>query len=96
MNINKLEALAKVATPGAWDLTADQFSHIVIDLYGNEIHVGDNEATARLIAAANPETILQLISLVREMGEALESCAVAFADDEELHDTLTKYKELTK
>jgi hypothetical protein len=33
-----------------------------------------NDNDASFIAAANPETILALIALVREMGEALEDC----------------------
>ncbi len=54
------------------------------------------EGLVKYLTAANPETILRLIELVREMGEALESCAVAFSDDEELHDVLAKFKDMTK
>ena len=43
---------------------------------------------------ANPETILALIALVREMGEALE--LYAGYEDEYIDILLTKYKEMTK
>jgi len=54
-------------TPKPWSLTADEFSHIVVDADGNEIHVGRNEANARLIAAA-PD----LLRLVEEAYWLLE------------------------
>lgn len=38
-------------TPGTWLLTADSHSHIVVDVEGNEIHIGRNEANATAIAA---------------------------------------------
>lgn len=53
-------------TPGLWLLTADHGAHIVVDSAGNEIHVGTNEANARLISAA-PELLEELrISIERE------------------------------
>jgi len=77
MNINELEALAKAATQGPWDMVEN--SHLAFG--GVQLHWINSEAgnlaenickeEAAYIAAANPEAVLALIALVREMGKAL-------------------------
>jgi hypothetical protein len=100
MNLNELEALAKAATPGPW-MHNDYFS--VVQTHSNEVSLSavcrkgnsdEPEATLAFIAAANPETILALITLVREMADELS------VNEKRGHycysNALTKYKGMTK
>ena len=71
---------------------------IVLPMEGRESYIkSDNMA---FIAAANPQTILAMIELLREMGEALErigdtACGEASHQFIALQ-ALAKYKEMTK
>ena len=46
--------------------------------------------------ATYPETILTMIALVREMGEALEAWTTLDLDEQQCDVVLRKYKEMTK
>jgi Tfp pilus assembly protein FimV len=89
MNLTELEQLAKAAIESRGNLDTEESIAEHINRYG-----AYNEAT-------NPETILRLIELVREMGEALE---IALKDQRDgfglaVKDTervLAKYKEWMK
>jgi hypothetical protein len=80
MKLTELEALAKAATPGPWEKRANG---VVISMAMPDekcIVFWDDDGRNRVndypfIAAANPETILALCTLVREMGEALDRLA---------------------
>ncbi len=111
MNLNELEALAKAAKqtpPGKWHWN-DKYGELCYkseaddQSYMMSCPLPLNESNSRFIAAANPETILRLIELVREMGEALDFILDSLVNDldkklvaEAAHEALTKYKELTK
>ena len=88
-DINKLEELAKAATPGPWTMNAGFLDSRglfpMFQLFG-ECDCGSPlgpvtgtheqaEADAAYIAAANPESLLQLISQYRRMEEALRKIA---------------------
>ena len=103
MNLDTLEALANATTPGPWNWHYSNGSIIVDGPESDKvatIHVGiDNqpaEHKARFIAAANPETILAMIALLREMGEALEAWTTLDLDEQQCDVVLRKYKEMTK
>ena len=87
MNITECESLAKAADD-SW-YVKEQFEEL-----------GLQEDAAYLVAA-NPETILALIALVREMGEALEDTKQKFHGKSlewlnwRYQKVLTKYKEMT-
>ena len=89
MNIDELEALAKDVM---------EWNHICDDP-----GCSCREALDNFIAAANPETILALIDLLREMVSNLEE-SVSYTScetwspslTEEINATLQKYKEMTK
>ena len=46
--------------------------------------------------ATYPETILSMIALLREMGEALEAWTTLDLDEQQCDVVLRKYKEMTK
>ena len=78
--LNELEALAKAATPGPWHSPGIGEIHnekcvviASIDFpHEHNENEGGTQQDADFIAAANPQVILQLIALIRQMGEALE------------------------
>ena len=84
MNLDTLEALAKAADD-SW-YVKEQFEEL-----------GLQEDAAYLVAA-NPETILRLIALLREMGEALEHCQKQLSSDwthyTDATDALNRFKEM--
>ena len=89
MNLDALEALAKAATPGPWNWHYSNGSIIVDGPESDKvatIHVGmDNqpaEHKARFIAAANPETVLALIALVRELEGFSKKSLYCYTTDE--------------
>jgi hypothetical protein len=107
MNLDNLEALAKAATPGPWRYTANGI--IGSDAMPDEqfIVLWDDDGRNRFndypfIAASNPETILALIDLVREMGEVLENLEKVKGrhHTEQAYnrciEALAKYKDMTK
>jgi hypothetical protein len=87
MNLDTLESLAKAADD-SWYLE-EQLTKLGI-------------ADAEYMVAANPETILALIALLREMGGALESMyyhymnglSVSISEDEKIQKAITKYKDM--
>jgi len=88
MNLDELESLAKAAK----QLTPE-FGVVLEARSLNNLMV----AVDRLHYAANPETILALISLLREMADALHlSSNYANPYYREVDEVLTKYKEMTK
>jgi nitrogenase subunit NifH len=111
MNLNKLEQLAKAATQGQWRAATDpchydSLSDVVcgnmhIAVGGRKSNIKEIEANTRYIAATNPETILRLIKLVREMGEAMQRDVDGQLEENiEVLDcvkaALAAYKEVTK
>ena len=83
MNLKNLEALAKEATPGPWKVAyLDKNGQAVVKSQHTEVAtcwhhcVGSLETqmqvNARLIAAANPAAILELIATMKMMGAAVE------------------------
>ena len=106
MNITELENLAKAATPGPW-AQSTCFDIVIQSETRESLFVakmprghGECSANAKFVAAANPQTILTMIELLREMGEALESIGDT-ACGEASHQfialqALAKYKEMTK
>lgn len=70
--LDQLEALAKAATPGPWIFAKDgshiyQTAHITRDVW----EIPHREADMPYIAAANPQTILALISQLRAANERI-------------------------
>jgi hypothetical protein len=103
VNLSELEKLAKAATPGPWsNREAEGLDECIWSdkgqawiMYNDEFQsMPQNDSD--FIAAANPETILAMIELLRDMAEELESCLVAFSEDEDIEAVLAKYKEMTK
>jgi hypothetical protein len=101
MNINELEKLAKAATPGPWIagsdwVTADpDFNEVLLRLNGTNSSACGFDLD--YIASANPQTILAMIELLREMGECLEYEVEMLGFDAACaRDALQKYKEVTK
>jgi hypothetical protein len=78
MNLTELKKLAEAATPGPWDTNpADAFSN-ELEVTANNHYISICDAApydALFIAAANPETIKQLVELVRLQHKALEFAA---------------------
>ena len=103
--LDELEKLADAATQGPWRKTghgvviADRRTGNTDDDY---IVMWDDtpdyvETDATFIAAANPQTIKQLIALVRLQHEALMSCSMGCSYDETEVVAATKaYEEFNK
>ena len=95
MNLTELEALAKLATPGPWDTNPDGVLGYELEVTANNHYVGICEAApydALYIAAANPDTILKMIELIREMFDALDN--YEYTDSTAGNAAIAKYKEL--
>jgi hypothetical protein len=95
MNITELEKLAKAALA----LDHNEYPHWYASDYicKEGAHYIKN---ANFISACDPQTIIQLIELLREMGEALEAM-VSYASEEGkglrmADEVIAKYKEMTK
>ncbi|HHH9365828.1 TPA: ead/Ea22-like family protein [Pseudomonas aeruginosa] len=76
-NHAELRRLAKAATPGPWEyqaplkiLAADRTSIVLIAL--SHANYREDEANSRLIAAANPKTILALLDEIDGLRSRLE------------------------
>lgn len=100
MILSDLERLAKAATPGPWcklgDYSVIQTAHVtrdvwnvcladIADLRSRDIHKKDIE----YIAAANPQTILTLLQVIRTYQAALEKCSEHNLDGDPWHDCPT-------
>jgi hypothetical protein len=71
----ELLALAEAATPGPWDTNPADALSIELEVTANNHYISICDATpydALFIAAANPETIKQLVELVRLQHQALK------------------------
>ena len=81
--LNELEALAKAATPGPWETNKADIISNVIEVIANNGYVSVCDADpydALFIAHANPQTILQMIALIRQMEDALKEAETAMVD----------------
>ena len=120
MNITELENLAQAATPGPWKFEKDGYvkSCVVPEIVCSphsclhetaktKDHMRDLKGTAKFIAAANPQTILAMIELLREMADALDYASNVIEGEWPVdqwqengvhrnHAVLAKYKEMTK
>jgi hypothetical protein len=83
IDLDKLEALAKAATPGPWRLSEkeiivysadEQHGYNVHDMKGggHEGMLENHKKDAAFIAAANPSAVLALIARVRELETELD------------------------
>lgn len=63
MKLSELERLAREATPGPWD----HFKGFFVSDMLHDIQIADCEVTtdAAFIAAANPQTILRMIEVIK-------------------------------
>jgi hypothetical protein len=96
MNLNELEARAKVATPGPWHVDREK-PHTEPYVCSKTWNISSDpmdDGDAAYIAAANPETILALIAMVREMGEALGQEVCGKPNTANALKVLAKYNEL--
>ena len=81
IDIDKLEKLAKAATPGAWDAVLhahgtgveNDDEQLFIEQYG--LTYAANPSDALFIAAANPQAVLELIERVRRAENARDGWA---------------------
>lgn len=101
MNLSELEQLAKAATPGPWAIGDDSNDAVWCVMSGRDCvatcstETGLHIADATFIAAANPETILRLIELLRDMAGALIDASNDYPKEKAIK-ALAKYEEMTK
>ena len=95
MNFSGLEKLAKAATSGPWETNPADVLSEELEVTASNHFVSICDAApydALYIAAANPQTILAMIEVIKEMAEALE-----WQQGGDLRKAaLAKYKEMTK
>ena len=100
MNINELEKLAKAATPGPWRQSEHEHLKDCIMTHGSNPVIYCDEVPimaledAAYVAAANPQTILAMIELMREMFDALDN--YEYTDSTAGNAAIAKFKEMTK
>ncbi len=98
MNLTELKALAKLATPGPWDTNPDGVLGYELEVTANNHYVGICEAApydALYIAASNPDTILKMCELIKEMEDALRmSNNLSNPYHQEVDAVLVKYEGL--
>ncbi len=99
MTLSELEQLAKDATPGPWSYRETGWSsYLTADGKTAVVESTVNNLDMRYIAAANPETILRLIELVRLQHEALEFTNInGFCAEEscyKMEQAIAKFKEI--
>ncbi len=92
----ELRRLAKAATPGPWEyqaplkiLAADKTSIVLIAL--SHANYREDEANSRLIAAANPKTILAMLDEIDRLkaeNEALRGALKPFAEFERVRSAM--------
>jgi len=63
--LSSLEAAARAATPGPWEISRDDFSLFIESRKGTVGEIGD-AFDANYISAANPASILSLIAELRQ------------------------------
>ncbi len=83
--ITELKKLAEATAPGPWEFKND--GYVYCQSTGEKVcsphstlhdsekisaHIKDVKRKGKFIAAANPATILQMIALIEQMGDALE------------------------
>lgn len=83
--VERLEALARAATPGPWKSCGTIYEHMNCEVRSGPKGEGQGIAQVwdgpnafkdgQFIAAANPEMILALISTIRSQAEALEKAS---------------------
>ncbi len=99
MNLKRLEAAAKAATQEKWEVVGKSGDCAIIRAGAFDV-IASSEWTyledydANYIAEANPANILELLTLVHEMGWALER--VGRDQYPVIEEALTKYKEAMK
>lgn len=81
MNLTELKKHAEAATPGPWKLGGDgmsiftdadlTFKPMIAVTSVPDLNLADCRANASLIAAANPQAILQMIAGMEQMAAAL-------------------------
>ena len=79
--LDALEAAARAATPGPWEISRDDFASYIESRKGTVGEIGD-AFDANYIAAASPDKILELITDLRQAQDnikALESVMAAEA-----------------
>lgn len=84
IDMDKLEALARAATPGPWELRATEWSYYAVEAahpeWGAMCEVAPSrKSNMEFIVAANPAAVLALIALARA-GQQAGEVAVADAD----------------
>ena len=85
-NPDELERLARAATPGPWEQTGssvcnwhDGTYELEVQVFRQEDGLAQVRADAAFIAAANPATILALLSANREMRTATPDLTAVIA-----------------
>lgn len=95
IDIKKLKALAKAATPGEWHHSNWGDGDIEIGATSNErswqpilfkATSHGTEADAAFVAAANPQTVLALIAIVEEAREGIQHTIDCYLDVGETED----------
>lgn len=98
IDLDELERLAKVATPGPWRWwTSCSFRRLSSDETGSDgdvlhavVHrdgvsdIQGSDADREFIAAANPETVLALVKRVRELEKAYQEECMRTSQAEDL------------
>jgi hypothetical protein len=95
--LDRLEALAKAATPGPWggsaygDIMPDGAGYLVASCIGNSGPYRNCKPNAAHIAACDPSTILRLVRVARAAGwlqSHLDHIACLTREEEPLMDEL--------
>lgn len=100
MNLNKLEELARAATPGPWfyQEESDAYTHIVraesqpnlIVASGCQSSAATGAPTGRFIAATNPAAVLDLIDLIRKQEARIDELTEVTGDQHARLDAVLK------
>jgi len=104
IDLDALQALAEKATPGQWKKSKGDWAEVEITtaqrikesrapICGMEVsytgkHGEEQRANARFIAAANPQTILSLITRIRDLERRAGASAWQPMTDEEINGLL--------
>ena len=107
MNLSELKKLAEAATPGPWVNMGDSpYLHFDVSTKSRPWNTGVigrfdySLKDMAYVAAANPQTILQMIAVMEQMAEALETCKREMQGDKwdslYIDGSLAAYKEMMK
>jgi hypothetical protein len=86
IDLNKIEAAAKSATPGAWWSGIDEHpdghalawvGNAFVDCEGGQKNYGEPINDAAHIATANPAAVLEMVSMIRERDAVLRQALEA-------------------